>query len=328
LTDLLSGESGAKILVHSNFRDFIEGSLSEVERIWLRGFDPSGLRHCNIQYLSPPGDCPSVNIDGLAFPCLIEPIQIGESGSLHILACPESDTMHSPDQVIVRYLQQKKSSVDHDSQVKSRLVNDILFSGDLWLMHGPLFSKSFRQLTRRIRFATRHMKTVLKGHKQIRRDPRLQDTEAKEALKRGFSLIRVMPGHGEDFIGTRIIPISLLADRDLLVELGYDMDEKKSILRTPDNKRKVKDIREKAYENFIEELRLWRDLGYSLRDISELLTRIFKEQEGGGPLVKEDRKERRKRIKETLGRLGDENNISEDFKSMAESTLIKLKRIE
>lgn len=328
LTDLLAGESNAKILVHSNFKDFIEGSFSEVERIWLRGFDPSRLKHCNIQYLSPLENGTAVSIDGLDFPCLLEPIQIGESGNLYILACPEDETMHSPDQVIVRYLQQKRAAIDNDTQGENRLVNDILFSGDLWLMHGPLFSKSFRELTRRIRFASRHMKTVLKGHKRIRRDPRLQDTEAKEALKRGFSLIRVMPGHGEDFIGTRIIPISFLADRDLLVELGYDMDEKKSILKTPDNKRKVKDIREKAYAGFIEELQLWRELGYSLNDISELLTRIFKEQEGGGPLVKEDRKERRQRIKETLGRLKYENNISNGLKTLAETTLLKLENIE
>jgi hypothetical protein len=240
------------------------------------------------------------------------------------LACPESETMHSPDQVLVRYSQPDRTFFYSDTQGENRLVNDILFSGDLWLMHGPLFSKSFRELTRRIRFASRHMKTVLQGHKRIRRDPRLQDTEAKEALKRGFSLIRVMPGHGEDFIGTRIIPISFLADRDLLVELGYDMDEKKSILRTPALKRKVKDIREKAYADFIKELHLWREFGFSFNDISELLTRIFKEQEGGGPLVKEDRKERRQRIEETLSRLRDDHNVSNDFKTLAQSTLAKV----
>jgi len=324
LTDLLAGESGARILVHSNFRGFIEGSLSEVERIWLRGFDPSRLKHCNIQYLSQPEDGLSSSIDGLDFPCLIEPIQMGESGRLHIMACPESETMHSPDQIIVRYLQPNHLTTAEHPPTEGSLANDILFSGDLWLMHGPLFSKSFRELTRRIRFASRHMKTVLKGHKQIRRDPRLQDSRAKEALKRGFNLIRVMPGHGEDFIGTRIIPISFLADRDLLVELGYDMDEKKSILRTPALKRKVKDIREKAYADFIKELHLWREFGYSFNDISELLTRIFKEQEGGGPLVKEDRKERRQRIKETLSRLRDDHKVSNDFKTLAQSTLSKV----
>ena len=327
LTDLLSGESGAKILVHANFKDFIEGSFSEVERIWLRGFDPSRLKNCHIQYLSPVENSPSVSIDGLDFPSLVEPIQIGETGSLHILACPESETMHSPDQVLVRYLQPDRTSSYPDTHGENRLINDILFPGDLWLMHGPLFSKSFRELTRRIRFASRHMKTVLKGHKRIRRDPRLQDTEAKEALKRGFSLIRVMPGHGEDFIGTRLIPTSLLADRDLLVELGYDMDEKKAILKTPDIKRKVKDIREKAFAGFIEELNLWQELGYNFNDVSELLTRIYKEQEGGGPLVKEDRKERRQRIKETLSRLRNDPRVAVDFKTLAQSTLVKLKSI-
>jgi glyoxylase-like metal-dependent hydrolase (beta-lactamase superfamily II) len=327
LADLLAGESGAEILVHSNFRDFIEGKFSEAERVWLRGFEPSLLRQYNIRYLSPSGDYPSPNIDGLAFPGLTEPISLGRSGRLHILACPESDTMHSPDQILVRYTRPGPENINESAPAKGRLVNDILFSGDLWLMHGPLFTESFRELTRRLNFASRHLKGILKGHKHIRRDPRLQDVRAKDALKRGFSLIRVMPGHGEDFIGTRIIPAGFLADRDLLVELGYDMDEKKSLLRAPHLKQKVKDLREKAYTAFIKELRLWAQLGYSSDDIPGLLARIYKEQEGGGPLVREDRKERRQRIEETLARLKNDNNVSADLKTMAESTLLKLETI-
>jgi len=324
LADLLAGESGAKILVHSNFRSFVEGNFGETERIWLRGFEPSRLREYDIRFLPPSAEYPPMHIDGLDFPCLSEPIPIGESGSLYILACPESETMHSPDQVIVRYRQRKSNQIVEKNDGKGGLVDDILFSGDLWLMHGPLFSKGFRELSRRLRFASRHMKGVVKGQKRIRRDPRLQDIQAKEALKRGFSLIRVMPGHGEDFVGTRIIPASFLADRDLLVELGYDMDEKKSILKNTDLQPRVKEIREKAYTDFITELGLWKELGHSRNDISTFLKRIYREQEGGGPLVREDRKERRVRIEETLDRLKNDGDVPKAYQALAESTLRRI----
>ncbi len=194
-------------------------------------------------------------------------------------------------------------------------------------MHGPLFSKSFRALSLKMRLASRQLRGILSGQKRIRRDPRIQDIQAKEALKRGFSLIRVMPGHGEDFLGTRLIPLSFLCDRDLLVELGYSMDENKMILKSESLSPQIKTIREKAHTNFINELLFWKTSGYHPKEMSDFLVRIFREQQGGGPLVNQDRKERRQKIKETLARLRDEGERTDGLKTLAESTLSAINRI-
>jgi glyoxylase-like metal-dependent hydrolase (beta-lactamase superfamily II) len=321
LADLLAGKSGAKVLVHSNFRDFIEGPVSEEDRIWLGGFEPSRLRKCRIEYLSPSEGNGPVRINGLDFPGLIDWIPIGDSGGLEVLACTESTTMHSPDQIIVHY------RPNRSQEQEDRPASHFLFSGDLWLMHGPLFSKGFRDFSQRLRMASMQAKVALSGRRPPRRDPRLQDIQAKEALKYGFCLIRVMPGHGEDFIGTRMIPSCFLCDRDLLVELGYGMDEKKAILKSDNLVEKIKTIREKAYAGFVKELLLWKDLGYNTVEMSDLLTRIYQEQKGGGPLVQEDRRERRQRIKETLARLKNEGTSVDGFRNLAESTLLKLENI-
>jgi len=320
LADLLTGKSGAKVLVHSNFRDFIEGPVSEEDRIWLGGFEPSRLRKCRIEYLSQSEENGPVRIDGLDFPRLTDLIQIGDRGSLEILACPESTIMHSPDQIIVHYR-------PNNFQGQDRPASHFLFSGDLWLMHGPLFSKGFREFSLRLRMASMQAKGILSGNKRHRRDPRFQDMQTKEALKHGFCLIRVMPGHGEDFIGTRMIPLCFLCDRDLLVELGYAMDEKKALLKSDNLVQKIKTIREKAYTGFVKELLLWKTFGYSTMEISDLLTRIYQEQKGGGPLVQEDRRERRQRIRETLIRLRDEEGNADGLGRLAESTLLKLQSL-
>ncbi|MGA3085565.1 MAG: MBL fold metallo-hydrolase [Thermodesulfobacteriota bacterium] len=320
LADLLSGKSGAMVMVHANFRDFIEGPVSEADRIWLGGFEPSRLRKCRIEYLSPSEENGPELIDGLDFLRLTDWIPIGDSGGLEILACPESTTMHSPDQIIVHYR-------PNHFQGQDRPASHFLFSGDLWLMHGPLFSKGFREFSLRLRMASMQAKGILSGRKLPRRDPRLQDIQAKEALKHGFCLIRVMPGHGEDFIGTRMIPLCFLCDRDLLVELGYTMDDKKAVLKSDNLVEKIKTIRENAYAGFLKELLMWQEVGYCTMEMSDLLTRIYQEQKGGGPLVQEDRRERRLRIKETLDRLRDEGTNADGFRELAESTLLKLENI-
>jgi glyoxylase-like metal-dependent hydrolase (beta-lactamase superfamily II) len=327
LSDQLARKSGATILVHSNFRNFIEGPLSEEDRLWLRGFDPGRLRRCRVEYLSPRQGNPSAVIDGLDFPFLSKSIPVGGASRLEILACPESATMHSPDQIIVHYGPQSLHDRNEKQPGGKRPAKHILFSGDLWLMHGPLFSKSFRAFSLKMRLASRQLRGILSGQKRIRRDPRIQDIQAKEALKHGFSLIRVMPGHGEEFLGTRLIPLSFLCDRDLLVELGYSMDEKKMILKSESLSQQVKSVREKAYAGFIHELLFWKAAGYNPKEMSDFLIRIFREQHGGGPLVNEDRKERRQRIKETLARLRDEGDRTDGLKTLAESTLAAINRI-
>jgi hypothetical protein len=105
------------------------------------------------------------------------------------------------------------------------------------------------------------------------------------------------------------------------------MDDDKSILSSPDVAPKMTDRMEEAYASFIEELLLWIELGYSSSEVSELLVRIYKEQSGGGPLVEEDRKERRERIKATLVRLRDDEAVSDELHQLAESTLSDLKRV-
>ena len=327
LSDLLALKSGATILVHANFRNFIEGPLTAEDRLWLRGFEPARLRRCRVEYLSPREGNPSAAIDGLDFPFLSKSIPVGGAGHLEILACPESDTMHSPDQIIVHYGPHSLHSAHDNQPAGERPANHILFSGDLWLMHGPLFSKSFRAFSLHMRMASRQLRGIISGQKRIRRDPRIQDTQAKEALKHGFSLIRVMPGHGEDFLGTRMIPLCFLCDRDLLVELGYSLNEKKSILKSESLSKRVKALKEKAYTDFIQELHLWKASGYNAKEMVDFLIRIYREQHGGGPLVNEDRKERRQRIKETLTRLIDEREGADGLKTVADSTLAGIKRI-
>jgi hypothetical protein len=327
LADTLAQKSEAQILAHANFKHFVEGPLTEVDRLWLREFEPSRLRQCTVEYLIPLKGNPSAAIDGLDFPVLARFIPIGETGHLDILACPESTTTHSPDQVIVHYIPEPPRRRNEEKPTMDLPANHILFSGDLWLMHGPLFSKSFRAFSLRVRMASRMLKGALSGQKFPHRDPRLQDLQAKEALKHGFSLIRVMPGHGEDFIGSRMVPQCFLCDRDLLVELGFSMEEKKSTLNAPELAEKARSLREKAYSEFLNELHLWKDVGYNIKEISDFLFRIYREQEGGGPLVKEDRKERRQKIKEILTRLKQEKEADEELKSLAGTTLEKIKEV-
>ncbi|MHB8842732.1 MAG: MBL fold metallo-hydrolase [Candidatus Aquicultor sp.] len=327
LSDLLALKAGATILVHANFRNFIEGPLTAEDRLWLRGFEPARLRRCRVEYLSPREGNPSAVINGLDFPFLSKSIPVGGAGHLEILACPESDTMHSPDQIIVHYGPHSLHNRHDNQPAGERPANHILFCGDLWLMHGPLFSKSFRAFSLHMRMASRQLRGIISGQKRIRRDPRIQDTQAKESLKHGFSLIRVMPGHGEAFLGTRMIPLCFLCDRDLLVELGYSMNEKKSILKSESISKQVKALREKAYAGFIKELLHWKASGYNPKEMADFLIRIYLEQHGGGPLVNEDRKERRQRIKETLTRLSDERDGAVELKTVADSALAGIKRI-
>lgn len=325
--DLLAEKSGATILVHANFRSFVEEPLSDHQRRWLKGFDPSRLKRCNMEYLNPSGQGEKTTIKGLDFPHLAVPIPIGDTGHIEILACPESTMMHTTDQLIVRYSPRGLPHNTDNTKESHRPGDDILFSGDLWLMHGPLFAKGVRHFMMHMRFAYFRVKALLSGKSLPRRDPRAQDAAAKEALKLGFSLIRVMPGHGDTFLGSRLIPRSFLADRDLLLDLGCSMDADKSILRSTDMAPKVSDRREKAYTAFMDEVLLWGNMGYDPEDISEHLVSIYRDQEGGGYLVEDDRKERRERIKETLARARADNTGSDHLSSIAELTLTKLKAI-
>jgi hypothetical protein len=327
LAHLLASESGARVMVHANFRPFVEGAVGQEERRWMGDFNPSRLSECNIEYLAPSGGPGPVNIGGVDFPGLVKPMALGEVGRLQILACPDAEQTHSPDQLIIIYSPRDNPYRQEKTQDGYRPTDDIVFSGDLWLMKGPMFYRGVRDISRQMKYGLRQIKGMLSGGGMFHRDPREQDSQAKEALKRGFSLVRVEPGHGEEFLGSRLIPGSLLADRDLLVGFGYSMNASTAILKSDELAPRVTAIREQGYANFTDELLVWRDLGYTPEEITGFLVRIYREQSGGGPLVEQDRRQRRKRLRDTLSRLRDDEAVSGEMHQLAISTLVELKRI-
>ena len=149
---LLAKVSGAKILVHKNFQRIIEGEFTEEEKRWINVSNISELRKCNIDYLPLTGEKGTYDISGLSFPNLTEPIEIGDAGNLEILACPPGNPTHSPDQIVVLYSLKNYAGSEESPFQTSHLTDNMIFSGDLWLMRGPLFDFSFRRLYRRTRF--------------------------------------------------------------------------------------------------------------------------------------------------------------------------------
>jgi len=326
MADLMAQASDASILLHKNFKHFLDGNLNEYQRRWLRGFDLDWLRNCRLKYLDPADSMAQTTVHGLGFPILAS-LPVGDGSLLEILACPESDRMHTTDQLVVRYSAGNPLSKASGINDGFRPGNDILFSGDLWLMHGPMFAKGFRHFKMHLRFAYHRAKLKLSGQRVPRRDPRVQDAAAKDALKQGFRMIRVMPGHGDEFLGTRVIPRSFLARRDLLVTLGYSMDADLSVLDSPESALRISELREEAYSAFVEELQSWLASGYTPAEISGFLSRIYKEQAGGGKLVRADRKERRRQIKKTLGRMASDSSIGKGLQGIAEPSLSMIRRM-
>jgi glyoxylase-like metal-dependent hydrolase (beta-lactamase superfamily II) len=326
LADILASHSTAEILVHANFRHFVEGELTEVERRWLGDFNPAELKKHNLRYLSADERANSLTIGGLIFPILGDPISIGKSGSLVILACPKGIPTHSPDQIIVLYT--TGNNVNTISRKGDYLPTDnVLFSGDLWLMHGPHFHLELFNLKRLLRLNLQIMRNLISGRGVMLRNARDQDADAKEALKQGFSLIRVKPGHGDEFLGSRIIPSGILAKRDLLLKLSYPPNSTKSVLRNNKLAPKIRAIEKEAYARFTEELGQWKESGYPWEGIAGLLVRIYKEQSGGGPLVRKDRKERRRKLATILTKLKQDKAKSSEVRDLAETTLTRLKLV-
>ena len=320
LAGYLASISGARILAHANFKNFVNGDIEDRERIWLGKLDPTRFKDCDMEYLTPTTDLGIVCIEGVQFPRLRVPIPLGPAGKLEILACPEGNPTHSPDQLIVRYSHDGVANQNETGVNHSPSTADMLFSGDLWLMTGPIFERNFRVMPRMLKYAFLHFKERFAGRKIKWEDPRDQDAVAKEALKKGFSLIRVKPGHGDEFLGCRIIPNSLLADRDLLVKLGFSMDEDPAILKTKKEIGRITDLKETAYSKFKEELEFWLEMGAGTSTIAQRLQRISGEQKGGGSLVQIDRKQRRERLKETLTRLEQDSSASDQLRRITKAT--------
>ncbi len=329
LVGRLAKESHPKILVHSNFSSLTESKIGEQNRRrW--DIDPSELKGWDIEYLLPSGRTELISINGIGFQNLVEPIEIEGVGKLLILACPKSAQSHSPDQIIVVYSPRFWSHTYEGEHDDFRPTDAILFSGDLWLMSSPRYDRMIRSPFLRFRpfgLDFYRIKRLVSGKSMFRKDPQGQDLEAREALKQSFSLIRVKPGHGKEFLGSRIIPNSLLSDRDLLVKLGYSLNADKSILRSRDVSPKIVSITENAYTCFVWELLFWKKQGYSLSKISELLVRIYKEQSGGPPLIARDRKQRRERLKSILARLRNDQAESDALHHLASSTLSELRKV-
>ena len=322
LAHLLVKGSAAKILVHSNFKSVIDGDRTNFERSWLGLHNPRELQECNVEFLSPKNAKSSIDISGLQFPRLVEPIPIGNTGKLEILAIPESADSHTHDQVIVLYSARDFSRPEGPVPPGYRPSDDMLFSGDLWLMSGPLFDrkmKGFPFYFRRSYFRIRRL-LAGKGWRSIMVIE--QDSAVKEALKRHFSLIRVKPGHGEEFLGARILPLGLPADRDLFNELGYPENYQPKPGQ-PDAK--LENLLEQAYAAFVREVLSWRKAGYSFDEIAEFLVRIYREQIGGSRLVAVDRKQRRERMQTTLSRLQNDAAVSPEMRQLAALTLPKFK---
>ena len=144
LAYLLVKGSSAKILVHSNFKSVIDGDRTNFERGWLGLRNPRELQECNVEFLSPKNAKSLIDIGGLQFPRLVEPIPIGNTGKLEILAIPESADSHTHDQVIVLYSARDFSRPEDPVPPGYRPSDDMLFSGDLWLMSGPLFDRKMK----------------------------------------------------------------------------------------------------------------------------------------------------------------------------------------
>jgi hypothetical protein len=185
---------------------------------------------------------------------------------------------------------------------------------------------------RGISFYFRHglfqIRRLLTSRGLLRRSVREQDSEVKEALKINFSLIRVKPGHGQEFLGSRIIPHGLPADRDLLSKLGYSANAKRSLIKSSALAASTAELKERAYQSFIREILFWKNRRYTLNEIAEFLIRIYREQTGGGSLVAKDRKQRRAILKTTLARLKNDKNVSDEIRKTAELTRSKLDSIK
>lgn len=321
----LAKESRARILVHPNFKSFVENDISPEERRWFGNFNNHLLRECDIKYLSESGNSKVINIGGIDFPVLGKTVPIGKAGQLHILGVPENELTHTPDQLLVLYSPGDSFFTDGYYKPDGTFPSDnIIFSGDLWLMTGPNYNRGIRNLHRRVRMYTFLMKALLSGGRIMHRNHREQDAAAKEALKKGFSLIRVKPGHGLEFLGSRIIPDGLLADRDILIKLDYPENTDTSILKTEEIAEKVAYLKDWAYTNFIKELHYWFELGYDRDTVSSFLLRIYEEQQGGPGQVKKDRKQRRRRLLDALYRLKFDETESDEIHYLAESTLAAL----
>jgi hypothetical protein len=249
-------------------------------------------------------------------------LPIGEDANLEILGLPASSNLtHAVDQLFFLYT--PKNSPVALRRIGSNFLptDEILFSGDLWLMHSPGYPEKMMESYK--------INELIKERKR-RVDFRPENRAEKNALKLGFNLIRVKPGHGPEFLGSKMIN-HLLSNRDIRVRLGFSENDKGADLKDSRWVLPVKELREKTYQNFIAELLLWLGpfekggFGYSIDQASRLLLQIYQQQSGGGEIVEEDRKERRNDLINKLNQLLNDPVLSEPLHLLARSTLALIK---
>jgi glyoxylase-like metal-dependent hydrolase (beta-lactamase superfamily II) len=146
LAHLLVKGSQAKIMVHANFKRIVDAHKNSIERSWFGMYSTEELKKCNVEYLSPENGYGVIEIGGVKFPRLSLPIPIGDTGKLEVLAVPEVGETHTHDQVIALY-----SARDFAGSIAApkgyRPSDDLLFSGDLWLMRGPRYDRKMKNPT-------------------------------------------------------------------------------------------------------------------------------------------------------------------------------------
>jgi len=317
LVDDLASKSGAKILVHQNFRMAMEKVREKDEEKWWDGFELSELARHSVVYLSPRENNAVQIIGGLEFLKMGPPLDIG-GARLNILACPEAEATHTIDQIILHYSPRENLLFENEEGAELKTDDDMIFSGDLWLMTEPKFRSNLRR--------EHHHSDSPQRRESIRKHQE-QDYAAKDALKKGFGLIKVKPGHGGEFIGSRIIALSLLADRDLLPELGYSRNANKSLLKREGLSNRIIYLQERAYQRFVEEFVGWFSAGYSPEEIIGLLVRIYREQSGGNKSIEQDREERRVRLVANLTRFKHDKSQPSELNQMADNALTELGKV-
>jgi glyoxylase-like metal-dependent hydrolase (beta-lactamase superfamily II) len=303
--------SGARVLLHPDFRiETVEWDMARFGKY--------------LEWLPQAKEGRTRDIGGVAFPILGEAVDVGEGARLEILSLPKGDSLtHTVDQLCFLYTPKKSPATLEKIGLDFRPTDEILFSGDLWLMHPPGFSEET--------IGNLKISALIKERRR-RFDHRPQNRKEKKALKMGSSLTTVKPGHGPEFLGSRIIN-TLLANRDILVKLGFDEDEKKDVLHERELALPIKQLREQSYRDFLEELKLWLNsqeeagFGYQIDEVSRFLLRIYEEQTGGGELVGEDRKERRIDLRKKLAALKTDVEQPEALHLVAESALSLIARI-
>ncbi|MFC2011349.1 MBL fold metallo-hydrolase [Chloroflexota bacterium] len=317
LADDLASKSGGRILVHQNFRMAMEKERGKDEEKWWDDFELSELARHSMVYLSPRENNAAQIIGGLEFLKMGPPLDIG-GARLNILTCPEVEATHTVDQIILHYSPRENLPFENEEGGEFRTDDDMIFSGDLWLMTEPKFRSNLR---------LRHHRSDSLQRRKSTHEHQEQDYAAKDALKKGFGLIKVKPGHGGEFIGSRIITISLLADRDLLPELGYSRNANKSLLKREDLGNRITYLQERAYQGFVEELVSWFNVGYSPEEITGFLVRIYREQSGGSKSIEQDRKERRVRLVANLTSFKHDRSQPSELNQIGDNALTELGKV-